>query len=271
MTPKKALDEVKNAHVFGCMMVREGEADGLVCGLNRSYPDTIRPALEVIGLAPGATRVSGMYMLALERRVLFFADATINIEPDARTLAEIAVATGRAVREYFDTEPKVAMLSFSNFGSVDHEQSRRSAEAVRLAKELDPTLVIDGEMAADTALVPDLAKQAFPMSAIQGDANVLVFPDLQAGNIAYKLVQHLANAELIGPVVIGLEKPINVLNHYSSVDEIVNIAAITAIQASRGKPKRQAGGGAKKVVRPRQKVLAAAKRPAARAKRSASR
>src|SRR6185503_15558506 len=167
---------------------------------------------------------------------LFFADATVNIEPDARTLAEVAVATGRAVREYFDTVPKVAMLSFSNFGSVDHEQSRRSAEAVRLAKEWDPTLIIDGEMAADTALVPELARQAFPMSAIQGDANVLVFPDLQAGNIAYKLVQHLAGAELIGPVLVGLDKPINVLNHFSSVDEIVNIAAITGIQA-RGKKK----------------------------------
>jgi malate dehydrogenase (oxaloacetate-decarboxylating)(NADP+) len=270
MTPKKALDEVKTPHVFGCMMVREGEADGLVCGLNRSYPDTIRPALQVVGLAAGASRVSGMYMLALERRVLFFADATVNIQPDARTLAEIAVATGRAVREYFDAEPKVAMLSFSNFGSVEHEQSQVSAEAVRLAKEWDPTLTIDGEMAADTALVPELAKEAFPMSAIQGDANVLVFPDLQAGNIAYKLVQHLAGAELIGPVLVGLDKPINVLNHYSSVDEIVNIAAITVIQA-RG-AKKKAGGGAKKAARPaRQKVLAAAKPRPSRVARSSAR
>jgi malate dehydrogenase (oxaloacetate-decarboxylating)(NADP+) len=271
MTPKKALDEVKNAHVFGCMMVREGEADGLVCGLNRSYPDTIRPALQVVGLAPGASRVSGMYMLALERRVLFFADATVNIQPDARTLAEIAVATGRAVREYFDAEPKVAMLSFSNFGSVEHEQSRVSAEAVRLAKEWDPTLTIDGEMAADTALVPDLAKEAFPMSAIQGDANVLVFPDLQAGNIAYKLVQHLAGAELIGPVLVGLDKPINVLNHYSSVDEIVNIAAITVIQA-RGAKKRQGNGAKKSGARASRKpVLAAARPRATRSTRSSRR
>jgi len=264
VTPKQATDDVKNTHVFGCMMVREGEADGLVCGLNRSYPDTIRPALQVVGLAAGASRVSGMYMLALERRVLFFADATVNIEPDASTLAEVAVATGRAVREYFETEPKIAMLSFSNFGSVDHEQSRRSAEAVRLAKEWDPTLTIDGEMAADAALVPELAQQAFPMSAIQGDANVLVFPDLQAGNIAYKLVQHLAGAELIGPVLVGLDKPVNVLNHYSSVDEIVNIAAITVIQARGAKKKN----GAKKsgARAPRQKVLAAVKARATRTK-----
>jgi malate dehydrogenase (oxaloacetate-decarboxylating)(NADP+) len=271
MTQKAALDAVKNTHVFGCMMVREGAADGLVCGLNRSYPETIRPALQVVGLAKGATRVSGMYMLALERRVLFFADATVNITPDARTLAEIAVATGRAVREYFDTEPRVAMLSFSNFGSVDHEQSRNSAAAVRIAKELDPTLVVDGEMAADTALVPQLAKEAFPMSAIQGDANVLVFPDLQAGNIAYKLVQHLANAELIGPVLVGLDKPINVLNHYSSVDEIVNIAAITVIQARRAAASKSSGKGGsngRKSSRARQKVLAAAR---TRASRSAPR
>jgi malate dehydrogenase (oxaloacetate-decarboxylating)(NADP+) len=245
MTPKKAIEEVRNPHVFGCMMVREGEADGLVCGLNRSYPDTIRPALQVVGLAPGVSRVSGLYLLALERRALFFADATVNIEPDARALAEIAVSTGRAVREYFDTEPKIAMLSFSNFGSVDHEQSRRSAEAVRLAKEWDPTLVIDGEMAADTALVPDLARESFPMSAIQGDANVLIFPDLQAGNIAYKLVQHLANAELIGPVLVGLDRPVNVLNHYSSVDEIVHIAAITVIQARRSARSRASSNGRK--------------------------
>jgi phosphotransacetylase len=224
----------------------------------------------VIGLAPGAKRVSGMYMLALERRVLFFADATVNITPDARILAEIACATGRAVREYFETEPRVAMLSFSNFGSVVHAQSAASAEAVRLAKELDPTLVIDGEMAADSALVPEICRQMFPMSAIQGDANVLVFPDLQAGNIAYKLVQHLANAELIGPVLVGLDKPINVLNHYSSVDEIVNIAAITGIQARAAAPKRSATNG-RKSARPRQKVLAAKRSKVVRTKRTRAR
>jgi malate dehydrogenase (oxaloacetate-decarboxylating)(NADP+) len=271
MTPKQAAEAVKNPHVFGCMMVREGEAGGVVCGLNRSYPETIRPALQVVGLAPGASRVSGMYMLALDRRVLFFADATVNIEPDSRTLAEIAVATGRAVREYFETEPRIAMLSFSNFGSVDHELSRRSSEAVRVAKELDPSLVIDGEMAADTALVPEIGRQNFPMSAIQGDANVLVFPDLQAGNIAYKLVQHLANAELIGPVLVGLDKPINVLNHYSSVDEIVNIAAITVIQARGAAAKKSGGNGGRKAARARQKVMAAAKRAPSRSKRTGGR
>ena len=232
-TPQKARRDVRGSHVFAAMMVRSGDADGLVCGLNRSYSESIRPLLEVIGLAPGTRRVSGMYMIALERRAMFFADASVNIDPDAETLAEIAVSTGRAVKDLFDTEPRVAMLSFSNFGSVEHPFTKDSSEAVKIAKRLDPNLVIDGEMAADTALVPAIAQQAFPMSAIQGDANVLVFPDLQAGNIAYKLVQHLAGAEVIGPVLLGLAKPANVLNHYSTVDEIVNIAAITVIQARR--------------------------------------
>jgi malate dehydrogenase (oxaloacetate-decarboxylating)(NADP+) len=221
-------------------MLRQGDVDGLVAGVNRSYSDTVRPLLQIIGLAPDAQRISGLYMLALERRALFFADATVNIDPDAQTLAEIAVSTGRAVRDLFDTEPRVAMLSFSNFGSVEHPFTKLSSDAVRIAKGLDPALVIDGEMAADTALVPAISKQAFPMSAIQGDANVLVFPDLQAGNIAYKLVQHLAGAEVIGPILVGLGKPANVMNHYSSVEEIVNVTAITVIQSRR----LGAGGGA---------------------------
>ncbi|MCG3134402.1 MAG: NADP-dependent malic enzyme [Planctomycetes bacterium] len=233
VTPQRARRDVRQPHVFASLMLRAGEVEGMVAGVNRSYSDTIRPLLQIVGLAPDAKRVSGMYMLALERRALFFADATVNIDPDAQTLAEIAVSTGRAVRDLFNTEPRVAMLSFSNFGSVEHPFTKDSSDAVRIARALDPTLVIDGEMAADTALVPEIAKQAFPMSAIQGDANVLVFPDLQAGNIAYKLVQHLAGAEVIGPMLLGLAKPANVLNHYSTVEEIVNIAAITVIQARR--------------------------------------
>ncbi len=233
LTPRQARRAICETLNFGLMMIRKGHAEGLVCGLNRSYPQTIRPALQIIGLREGVKRVSGMYMLALENKAMFFADATVNIEPDAETLAEIAVNAGHAVRRYFATEPRIAVLSFSNFGSVDHPRSAAAREAVRLARLSDPTLVIDGEMQADTALVPELAGKAFPMSAIQGDANVLVFPDLQAGNIAYKLVQHLADAAVIGPVLLGLSQPANVLNHYSSVDEIVNITAITVLQSRR--------------------------------------
>ncbi len=233
LTPRRAARLIRKPLQFGLMMVREGAAEGVVCGLNRSYPQTIRPALEIIGLRDGVSRACGMYLLALEHRAMFFADATVNIEPTAEQLAEITVNVGKAVREYFSTEPKIAILSYSNFGSVEHPQSQRAREAVRLARLADPTLVIDGEMQADTALVPEIAKSAFPMSAIQGDANVLVFPDLQAGNIAYKLVQHLAGAALIGPVILGLRHPANVLNHHSSVEEIVNITAITVLQARR--------------------------------------
>ena len=243
ITPRDALYLAKQPLQFGYMSLRMGDADGIVCGLNRSYSETIRPALQLVGLMKGARRVCGMYLLALERRAIFFADATVNITPDAETLAEIAIAAGRAVRAHFSTEPRIAMLSFSNFGATDHPQSRMMKRAVELARDIDPTLVIDGEMQADTALVPEIARTAFPMSAIQGDANVLVFPDLQAGNIAYKLVQHLAGAAVIGPVLLGLQKPANVLNHYSSVDEIVNISAITALQARR--PANHPGGGAR--------------------------
>ncbi len=233
VSPRTAQYRVANPLHFGCMMVHRDQAEGLVCGLNRSYPNTIRPALEIIGLRDNVDRVCGMYMLALEDRAMFFADATVNIEPDAETLADIAISVGRAVRAYFDTEPRVAMLSFSNFGSVPHKLTKKITDAVAIARRREPTLTIDGEMQADTALVPEIASALFPHSAIQGDANVLVFPDLQAGNIAYKLVQHLAGAALIGPVLLGLRQPANVLNHHSTIDEIVNITAITVLQARR--------------------------------------
>jgi malate dehydrogenase (oxaloacetate-decarboxylating)(NADP+) len=234
LTPRRAARLMRKPLHFGLVMVRSGGADGIVCGLNRSsYPETIRPALQIIGLREGKSRACGMYLLALEHRAMYFADATVNIDPSAEDLAEITVNVGKAVRDYFATEPKIAVLSYSNFGSVGHRQAEKAREAVRLARLADPTLVIDGEMQADTALVPEIAKTSFPMSAIQGDANVLVFPDLQAGNIAYKLVQHLAGAAVIGPVTLGLEQPANVVNHHSSVEEIVNITAITVLQARR--------------------------------------
>jgi malate dehydrogenase (oxaloacetate-decarboxylating)(NADP+) len=184
-----------------------------------------------------------MYLVVFRKKVMFFADATVNIEPDAETLAQIAVLAGHTVRSLFEMKPRVAMLSFSNFGSVDHAMPRRVAKAVALAKQADPSLVIDGEMQADTALVPEIVDNAFPHSAIKGDANVLIFPDLQSGNIAYKLAQRLADAEVIGPVLMGLRRPVNVINHYSSVNEIVNVAAITSVAAgaSSVRPARKTG------------------------------
>ncbi|MBI1850871.1 MAG: NADP-dependent malic enzyme [Planctomycetes bacterium] len=222
---------------FGLMLLREGDVDGLVCGVNKaSYPETIRPALQIIGLRDGQKRVAGMYLMVLKDKVLFFADATVNIEPTADDLAEIALLAADAVRRYFDQEPRVAMLSFSNFGSSRHPFAAKVAAAVEKLKAADPTLVVDGEMQADTALVPEIVAKAFPHSAIKGDANILIFPDLQSGNVAYKLVQLLGRAEIVGPIIMGLRKPVSVLNHHSSVQEIVNITALTAVAAGRTVP-----------------------------------
>jgi malate dehydrogenase (oxaloacetate-decarboxylating)(NADP+) len=246
MTPREAAERASTPLVFGILLVESGNADGLVCGLNRPYPATIRPAVQILHTAPDAKRVAGMYLVVFRKRVMFFADATVNIEPDARALSEIAVLAGKTVRALFDTEPRIAMLSFSNFGSVDHPLARRVADAVRLAREADPTLVIDGEMQADTALVRGIVETAFPFSKIKGDANVLIFPDLQSGNIAYKLAQRLAEAEVIGPILMGMRRPVNVVNHWSSVSEIVNIAALTSLQAGRAGEKA-APGAAKRL------------------------
>jgi malate dehydrogenase (oxaloacetate-decarboxylating)(NADP+) len=232
VTPHTAHLMLKDPAYLGVMMLHMGDVDGLVCGLNRSYPETIRPALEIIRLREGCTRVAGMYCVVVNDRVLFFADATVNIEPTAEQLAEIAVNGAEIARRYFDIEPRVAMLSFSNFGSVDHAFARRMAEAMRLARLRAPDLVIDGEMAPDTALVPIIARTNFPQSLIQGDANVLIFPNVQSGNISMKLVQRLAGAEIIGPVLMGLNKPVNALNYYSSTREIVNMVTITGMMAA---------------------------------------
>ncbi len=233
VTPFEAQRLLSDPHYFGVMMVHAGDADGLVCGLNRSYPDTIRPALQIIQLKQGVTRVAGIYCMILKDKVLFFADATVNIDPSAEELAEIAVMASIIAKEDFGIEPKVAMLSFSNFGSVRHPFAQKARRATAIARAMRPDLTIDGEMAADTALVPEICETTFPHSAIKGDANVLIFPDLQSGNVAYKLVQRLAGAEIIGPILMGLNRPVNVLNHYSAVGAIVNITAITAAMARR--------------------------------------
>ena len=233
MTPREAGEQCLKPLVHGILLVDAGKADGLVAGLNRPYPVTIRPAVQLLRTAPDARRVAGMYLVLYRKRLMFFADATVNIAPDAECLADIAVLAGRTARALFDAEPRIALLSFSNFGSVDHPEAKRVAEAVRKARAQDPSLVIDGEMQADTAVVPEIVETAFPFSRIKGDANVLIFPDLQSGNIAYKLAQRLAEAEVIGPILMGMRRPVNVINHFSSVQEIVNIAAITSLQAGR--------------------------------------
>jgi malate dehydrogenase (oxaloacetate-decarboxylating)(NADP+) len=231
VTPLSARQLLHDPAYLGVMMLQTGDADGLVAGLGRSYPDTIRPALQIIGLRAGVSRVAGMYCVVVRERVLFFADATVNIDPGAEELAEIAVAAANIASGYFDIEPRVAMLSFSNFGSVDHPYAEKMARATAVARRLKPDLVVDGEMAPDTALMPEIVEANFPHSRIRGDANVLIFPNVQSGSISLKLVQRLAGADIIGPILMGLNKPVNALNYYSSVQEIVNSATITAVMA----------------------------------------
>ena len=230
VTPKDAEQLVDDRNIYGAMMVHLGDADGLVSGITQHYPDTIRPALQVIGTRDDVDRVSGLYIMVLKNKAFFFADTTVNIEPSAATLAEIAIASARLARE-FDIEPRVAMLSFSNFGSTRHHPLvDRVREAVAMVKQRDPDLVIDGEMQADTAVDPVIAED-YPFSTVHGDANVLIFPDLQSGNVAYKLLRDLGGAEAIGPILMGMRKPVHVLPPATDVNGIVNIASIAVLDA----------------------------------------
>jgi malate dehydrogenase (oxaloacetate-decarboxylating)(NADP+) len=217
--------------LLGSMMVARGEADALIAGLKQHYPDTIRPALQVIPLAPGRRRVAGMYMLITQHKdVYFLADTTVNIEPSAEDLAEIAMMAAAKARE-FDVEPRVAMLSFSNFGSARPPLSEKVRRAAELVRSLEPNLAIDGEMQADTAVVPEILEQTFPFSRLKGGANVLVCPNLESGNIAYKLLMRIGGAEAIGPILMGPSRPIHVLQRGCEVTDIVNMAAIAVVDA----------------------------------------
>jgi malate dehydrogenase (oxaloacetate-decarboxylating)(NADP+) len=220
--------------VFGAMMVREGDADAVISGVTRHYPDTIRPILQVLGARESGKRVAGVYLLTFRNRSFFIADAAVNIEPDAECLAEVAVLTAELARR-FEVEPRVAMLSFSNFGSVDNGHTRLVRQAVAILRERAPHLVVDGEMQADTAVSPEAAGH-FPFSSIQGDANVLIFPDLASSNIACKLLLRLSGAEVVGPILVGLEKPAQVLVQSSEVDDIVNLVALAMTTARRPEP-----------------------------------
>ncbi len=217
--------------IYASMMVRQGDADGLLGGLLAAYADTIRPALQIIGRDPTVNVVSGVYMMLFKNRRLFFGDCTVNRNPDAKALAQIAINTARLAQS-FGYVPRVAMLSYSDFGEHrDDPEVSKIREAIAIVNEKWPTLVIDGEMQADTAVSAELAAADFPFSAIQGDANVLIFPTLGAGNIAYKLLRELGGATAVGPVLVGTARPVNVLALGSTVSDIVNMAAITVNQA----------------------------------------
>jgi malate dehydrogenase (oxaloacetate-decarboxylating)(NADP+) len=217
-------------YYFSMMMVRLGYADGVIAGLTTNYPDTIRPALQVIGMRHDIKNVSGMYAVIAKKGTYFFSDTTVNIDPDAETLAEIALLTSETVHR-FDVEPRVAMLSFSNFGSTKHPRSEKIKRAVEIIKSKNPKLIIDGEMQADTAVTAEILEKEFPFSTLQGAANVLIFPSLNSANIAYKLMGRIGEAELIGPILMGMAKPVHVLQRGAEVTDIVNMAAICAVDA----------------------------------------
>jgi len=231
VTPQAARRLMKNPSYYGSMMVHMDEAHALIGGLTTHYPETIRPALQCIGRQEGFTVASGLYIVLINRRTLFFADTTVNINPTMEQLAEIAIQAADTVKQ-FDILPKVAMLSFSNFGSVNHEESVKIKKAAELVKKFRPDIIVDGEMQADTALVPAITEGSYPFSNIQGDANVLIFPNLAAGNIAYKLMERITNATVIGPVLMGLRKPVHVLQRGATVDDIINMSAIAVVEAT---------------------------------------
>jgi malate dehydrogenase (oxaloacetate-decarboxylating)(NADP+) len=197
------------------------------------YPETIRPALQFHHTYPGLNRVVGVYLLLFEDRMVFVADTTVNLNPTAEDLAEIAYLASTVAKNYFEVEPRVAMLSYSNFGSNDDPNTVKVRHAVEIAKTRWPELIIDGEMQADTAVEPTVAQETYPFSRIQGDANVLVCPDLDSANIAYKLLWRLGKVEAIGPILAGIHAPVHVLQRGVEVPDIVNMAAICVLKAQR--------------------------------------
>ena len=229
VTRAEARRRMLQPEYFGAMMVSLGDADAVVVGENQHYPRAIRPAIEAVGSEAEAA-LAGIYMMVTQNDTLFFADCTVNIDPDANRLAEIAIAAANFVQQ-LGIEPRVAMLSFSNFGSVRHPIQQKVADAVRLLHGLRPNLKVDGEMQADTAVLEGLLQRQYPFNRLHGPANVLIFPDLNAANICYKLLGRLGGAQAIGPILVGLAAPVHVLERDSGVDDIVNMAVIAAVDA----------------------------------------
>ncbi|RVU48474.1 NADP-dependent malic enzyme [Lujinxingia sediminis] len=230
VTIADARDHLRSPEPYAMLLVHEGLADGVVSGVTRPYRESLKPALQIIGVDERQSRVAGMHVVVTRRGVKLFADTTVNIDPDADTLADIAIATADAAR-LFDLEPRVAMLSYTNFGASRHPDASRVAEATQIVKERRPNLNVDGEMQLEFATEADLRADKFAFSTLEGEANVLIFPDLNASNIGYKLLNQLGGAEVIGPILLGMRRPVNVLQFACSVPSIVHLTVVTCLRA----------------------------------------
>jgi len=227
----ESMKVMRDRNYFGCMMVETGEADAMISGLTKNYPDTIRPALQAIGTEEGVQKIAGMYLLLTKKGPLFMADTTVNFNPTAEELADITLLTAKAVQN-FNLTPRIAMLSYSNFGTSDSPEARLVAEARRIVKERNPSLVVDGEMQASVALNNELLKENYPFSElVDQEVNTLIFPNLAAGNVAYNLLKEVGGADAIGPILLGLKKPVHVLQLGSSVRSIYNMALVAVVDA----------------------------------------
>jgi malate dehydrogenase (oxaloacetate-decarboxylating)(NADP+) len=222
---------MRTQNYFGAMMVETGEADSMLSGLTRNYADGIKPALQIIGVDEGVKKIAGMYILLTKKGPLFLADTTVNISPTAEELADITLLVAKEVRN-FNMEPRVAMLSYSNFGSSDTPEARLVAEASKIVKQKNPSLIVDGEMQGMLAFNKDILKENYPFSdLVDADVNVLIFPNLTAGNIAYHLLKEIGGIDVIGPILLGMKKPVNVLQLGSSVHNIINMATVAVVDA----------------------------------------
>jgi malate dehydrogenase (oxaloacetate-decarboxylating)(NADP+) len=230
LTRFDAERDIKTHNIFGMMMVKQGDADGLISGLTQHYPETVRPALQIIGQREDVSTIAGLYMLVFKNQTVFIADATVNIDPTAEQLAEIALLTAQKVKQ-LDVEPRIAMLSFSNFGSTRHPFTEKVRKAVAIVKQRAPELMIDGEVMADTAVSHEIVSELFPFSTLKKPANVLICPDLTSANIAYKLLAKLGGATAIGPILMGIRKPVYLLTPGVEANDIVNMTAMAVVEA----------------------------------------
>ena len=238
MTEEEASKLIEEPIYFGMMMLKNGEADGLVSGAAHSTSNTLRPALQILKTAQNTKLVSAFFVMCVpncqygEKGTFIYGDSGLNQNPNADELSEIAISSAKSFRSLVEAEPKVAMLSYSTYGSAKSELTEKVIEATKLVKEKAPDLLVDGELQVDAAIIPEVSKSKAPGSPIEGNANVLIFPDLNAGNIGYKLTQRLAKAEAYGPLCQGIAKPVNDLSRGCSADDIVGVVAITAVQAA---------------------------------------